>query len=233
MGHVPGMPWTAVPKVPRRVVFREPGRSVFPVPAVARSSGELRGGPRRRGRARVRLRPVATGDVPTFYRQRYDPGARWMAAFGSRDDPGRPAFRARWDRWRSEASHRFRTVIVDDRVAGSIGRFPFLDGASVAYWYGRRFWGRGVATAALRTFLRTERTRPLFARVAHDNLGSRQALEKCGFVIVGRARTVAPARGRRLTELILRLGTPSRAPRPRGATRRGSARRRRSGSRGA
>jgi RimJ/RimL family protein N-acetyltransferase len=164
----------------------------------------------------VRLRATSLADVPIFLRHLNEPGARWMAAFGPRGQPDLPAFRARWANLLSQPGHRFRTVLVRGRVAGYIGRFPFLDGPTVAYWYGRRFWGGGVATEGLRRFLRTEQTRPLFARVAHDNVGSRRVLEKCGFVVVGRSRALAPARGRRLTELILRSGgAPERSRRSR------------------
>jgi RimJ/RimL family protein N-acetyltransferase len=169
--------------------------------------------------ARVALRAVTRADVATFYRQLNDPGARWMAAFGPRGEPDLRAWRERWARLLSTPAHVFRTVVVDDRVAGYIGRFPLLGQPSVAYWYGRRFWGRGIATQALQQFMRVDPVRPVFARVAHDNLASRRVLEKCGFVAVGRARSLAPARNRRLTELILRLGaTPARAGRRR-ATR--------------
>jgi hypothetical protein len=57
----------------------------------------------------------------------------------------------------------------------------------VAYWLGREYWGRGIASAALREYLAQETTRPLHAYVAVGNVGSMRVLERCGFVRVGAA----------------------------------------------
>src|SRR5215208_6480328 len=50
-----------------------------------------------------------------------------------------------------------------------------------------------------------ERSRPLHARVASDNVASRRVLEKCGFRIVATERNVAEARSAEIEELVLRL----------------------------
>lgn len=46
--------------------------------------------------------------------------------------------------------------------------------AEVTYWIDRKFWGQGIATAALKDFLKTEHSRPIYGRVAHDNVGSQK-----------------------------------------------------------
>lgn len=56
----------------------------------------------------------------------------------------------------------------------------------VGSWSGRRFWGRGVATAALSQFLEHVKTLPLHAHGARRNAASPRILEKCGFTVVGR-----------------------------------------------
>jgi RimJ/RimL family protein N-acetyltransferase len=48
----------------------------------------------------------------------------------------------------------------------------------VTYWIGRSYWGKGIATDALTAFLAVDRSRPLQARVASDNVASRRVLEK-------------------------------------------------------
>jgi RimJ/RimL family protein N-acetyltransferase len=73
------------------------------------------------------------------------------------------------------------------------------------YWIGRSYWGRGIATAALSAFLAVERSRPLNAHVASDNVASRRVLEKCGFRVVATERSVAGARSAEIEELVLRL----------------------------
>ena len=66
--------------------------------------------------------------------------------------------------------------------------------------------GKGFATRALSDFLaHGNRARPIYARVAKDNLGSRRVLEKCGFTIMGEAKGFANARGEEIEELILEL----------------------------
>jgi RimJ/RimL family protein N-acetyltransferase len=47
--------------------------------------------------------------------------------------------------------------------------------------------------------------RPLRARAAADNAGSIRVLEKCGFVVTGRDRGFANARGEETDEVLLTL----------------------------
>jgi len=46
----------------------------------------------------------------------------------------------------------------------------------VTYWLGRDFWGRGLATQALKRMLHLVVDRPIFARAAADNIGSIRVL---------------------------------------------------------
>ncbi|MDH3226824.1 MAG: GNAT family N-acetyltransferase [Thermoleophilia bacterium] len=74
----------------------------------------------------------------------------------------------------------------------------------VTYWIGKPYWGKGLATRALSEFLaRVNKTRPIYARVAKDNIGSRRVLEKCGFTTVGEAKGFANARDEEIEELIM------------------------------
>jgi RimJ/RimL family protein N-acetyltransferase len=54
-------------------------------------------------------------------------------------------------------------------------------------------------------FFAVERSRPLQARVASDNVASRRVLEKCGFGVIAKERNVAGARSAEIEELVLRL----------------------------
>ena len=75
----------------------------------------------------------------------------------------------------------------------------------ITYWLGRDYWGKGIATQALALFLGEVDTRPIHARVAKDNIGSKRVLEKCGFEVVGESRWFANARNKEIDELILKL----------------------------
>lgn len=75
----------------------------------------------------------------------------------------------------------------------------------VSYWIGKPYWGRGIATAALRAFLLEVTARPMYARAAKDHLASLRVLEKCGFTIVGEDKGFAEARGEEGEEFLLQL----------------------------
>src|SRR5262249_10111903 len=101
----------------------------------------------------------------------------------------------------------------DGVVAGTIGSWGAPGEREVTYWIGRPHWGKGIATAALNALLAVDRSRPLHARVASDNLASRRVLEKCGFRVIATDRGVAEARSAEIEELVLRLdGDPAAEP---------------------
>lgn len=153
----------------------------------------------------VSLRAVRPTDLAIFFEQQQDPEANWMAAFTVKDPQDRAAYLARWTRIIDDPTITMRTIVTDGDVAGSIVCFEEDGERSVSYWIGREFWGRGVATQALAEFLDQVTVRPLFARVAKDNLASRRVLAKCGFVICGEDKGYANARRAEIEEFILRL----------------------------
>jgi RimJ/RimL family protein N-acetyltransferase len=134
---------------------------------------------------RVSLRPVEAGDLEILFTHQLDPEATRMASFPSRD---RRSFFAHWTAHvLGNPAANNRTILVDQRVVGHVG--AWTDAASgqrlLCYWLGREFWGRGIASAATRTFLGMEIVRPLFAQVAGHNAGSIRVLEKAGFARFG------------------------------------------------
>ncbi len=98
-----------------------------------------------------------------------------------------------------------RTILVDDVVAGHIVRHHWFADPEISYWLGREFWRQGVATKALLAFLDEAKDRPLYARVAKDNLASIRVLEKCGFLQTGEDKGFSNARGEEVEEFILTL----------------------------
>lgn len=156
----------------------------------------------------VRLREVDPGDIAIFHAHQADPEAVRMAVFATRDPA---AHDAHWRRILADPAGRARTVLVDGAVAGNVVSFPFEGGRHVGYWLGREFWGRGVATRAVAGFLAFERERPLFARAAKHNVGSRRVLEKCGFRIVGEGPGPALDGHPATEDWIFRLDAPAPA----------------------
>jgi len=142
------------------------------------------------------LRDVAESDLDVFYEHQREPEANEMAIFPARD---RAAFDAHWQRVRANDSAITKTIVSEGEVAGNIGSWEQDGRRFVGYWVGREFWGKGVATSALREFVSEVTDRPLYAWVATSNVGSIRVLDKCGFVQVG-ARTTD------VEELLFELG---------------------------
>jgi RimJ/RimL family protein N-acetyltransferase len=145
----------------------------------------------------VRLREVIPADLPMHFAQQSDPESSRMAAVASRD---RPAFDAHWAKVLVDPTVVIRTVLADGEPAGSVLSFVLDGQRQVGYWIAREHWGKGIATAALGQLLEDLPERPLFARVAADNHGSRRVLEHCGFQPVGEERDED------VRVLVLRLG---------------------------
>jgi RimJ/RimL family protein N-acetyltransferase len=155
----------------------------------------------------VTLRKVLAGDFSIFFQNQQDPEARRMAAFAAKDPTDRVAVMAEWEKLLRNPRTSWKTVLLDGRVIGSILCFDLNGQPTVAYWYAKDCWGRGIATQSLRAFLRMVQQRPIFGRAAKDNLASIRVLEKCGFAVCGEERAFAKARGTEVEALILRRDT--------------------------
>lgn len=77
----------------------------------------------------------------------------------------------------------FRVIVVDGEVAGTVGTFV-RGHLQAGYSLAPKFWGKGIATRALRMVLALDPRRPLFADIVSSNVASRRVLEKCGFTFV-------------------------------------------------
>lgn len=153
----------------------------------------------------VLLRGVAEGDLPVFFEHQLDADANRMAAFTAEDPSDRVAFAAHWNRILADEAVVIKTVLLDGRVAGHVSSFEQSGQREVTYWVGREYWGKGVATEALSQLLGLVRERPLYARVAKDNLASLRVLRKCGFEVSGEDKGFANARGEEVEEFVLTL----------------------------
>jgi RimJ/RimL family protein N-acetyltransferase len=151
---------------------------------------------------RVSLRAVAEADLPIFFAHQADPEAARMAAFPPRTWP---AFAAHWAKIMAGETNIMRTVLFDGQVAGNVVSFVMEGKREVGYMLGREFWGRGIATQALRLFLQIVTERPLYAHVAKHNLASRRVLEKNGFTLTGEEEHFSTMDGKIIEGYILTL----------------------------
>ena len=153
----------------------------------------------------VQLRDVVDADLPIFFAQQQEPAGVQMAAFTAKDPEDRAAFDSHWAKIRADASITMQTILYEGKVVGSIVCHSWFGEPEISYWLGEAFWGKGIATAALHEFLSQLPARPLFARVAQDNIGSLRVLQKCGFVITGEDKGFAEGRSEETAEFILTL----------------------------
>ena len=153
----------------------------------------------------VFLRNVTADDLPIFFEQQLDKDAHFMAAFTAKDPADHMAFSAHWAKIMADPGITIRTIQVDGQVAGHVSVHGWFGEPEVSYWIGKAFWGQGVASLALAQFLNIVTVRPLYARVAKDNLASLRVLEKCGFTIRGEGKGFSNARGMEVEEFILNL----------------------------
>ncbi|MFZ4657374.1 MAG: GNAT family N-acetyltransferase [Caldilineaceae bacterium] len=152
------------------------------------------------------LRDVVNDDLPIFFAQQVNKEANHMAAFTAKDPTNQEAFTAHWHRILADATVIIKTIVFAGQVAGSVSSYEDEGKPEVTYWLGKEYWGKGIATWALQAFLaHTNKRRPIYARVAKDNLGSRRVLEKCGFTVINESTGFANARGQEIEELLLEL----------------------------
>jgi RimJ/RimL family protein N-acetyltransferase len=87
-------------------------------------------------------------------------------------------------------------ITVGDELVGMIGLKPLDDvhraGANIGYWVGEPYWGRGIATAAVKAMtahaFASFPLERLQAEVFAWNAASARVLEKAGYTLEGRAR---------------------------------------------
>jgi RimJ/RimL family protein N-acetyltransferase len=152
---------------------------------------------------KVLFRDVTDDDLPHFFEHQLDAEANWMAAFTARDPKDRAAFTAHWRKILADESITIKTILYEGEVAGHILCHSWFGEPEVSFWLGKAYWGKSIATQALTAFLNEVQTRPLYARVATDNIASRRVLEKCGFVVTGEDRGFSNARGVEVEEVVL------------------------------
>lgn len=154
---------------------------------------------------RVILRDIKSVDLPIFFEHQKDDIANQMAAFTSKDPTNWNQFCQHWNSILTDATIIKQAITLENKVVGHISSFEMFEEREVSYWIGREHWGKGIATDALKQFLSLVTIRPLYARAAKDNIGSRLVLEKCGFLITGEGKGFANARNEEIEEFIFTL----------------------------
>jgi RimJ/RimL family protein N-acetyltransferase len=151
------------------------------------------------------LRKTELTDLESFFIFQLDNEANYLAAFTSKDPTDKTAYLQKYSKFLDDPTKNTQTIMVENMIVGSIAKFLLEGKAELTYWIDKKFWGKGVATNALKNFLKDENTRPIYGRVAFDNFGSQRVLEKCHFVKIGRDKGFANARQAEIEEFIYKL----------------------------
>lgn len=153
----------------------------------------------------ILLRPAQIKDLENFFVFQLDKEANYLAAFTAKDPTDKTAYVDKYTKFFNDPTIHTCAILVNNVIAGSIARFEMHGDAEITYWLDKKFWGNGVATIALKKFLTLENIRPIFGRVAFDNIGSQKVLEKAGFIKTGTDKGFANARQAETEEFIYKL----------------------------
>ena len=178
----------------------------------------------------VRLRPPVTGDYPQWSKLRADSRdflTPWEPTWAA-DELSRAAFQRRLRRYaqaaRDGTGHMF---FVFDRKSGELAGGCQLSNvrqgvaqsaATLGYWTGKKFAGRGLMTDAVVTLTRHAFDRLGFHRIEAAclpaNAASRRVLAKVGFSAEGTARKYLKINGQWQDHLLFAVlaGDPVPAP---------------------
>ena len=153
----------------------------------------------------IKLRQTEKSDLERLCQFQLHEEAIRLAAFTPKDPTDREAYFEKYTKLLDDPTINNQTILADETIVGSIAKFEIAGDAEITYWIDRNFWGKGIATAALKKFLTVETARPIFGRTAFDNSGSQKVLEKCGFVKTGTDKGFANARQKEIEEFIYKL----------------------------
>lgn len=152
----------------------------------------------------IALRPTVAADLEALFQHQLDDDYAFMAAFVNEHYKDKEAYIAKWNKLLHDKVN-IRTIIVDGEIAGSVSTWMLMDDPQLSYGVAKKYWGKGIATNAVQQFLPMVPERPLYGRVAFDNIGSARVLEKCGFRKVDEDAFFAFARKKEIAEYIFRL----------------------------
>ena len=141
-------------------------------------------------------------DLNTLFEFQIDREGMYLAAFTPKDPGDKHAYLKKYSTFLTDPTIHMKTIKLNNEIVGSIAKFVMDGDAEITYWIDRKYWGQGIATAALKSFLEMEKRRPIYGRVAFDNYGSQKVLENCGFVKIGTDKGFANARQTEIEEFI-------------------------------
>ena len=167
------------------------------------------------------VRSWRPGDEDSLTRHANDRGV-WLNLRDRFPHPYTRPDAEQWVRFAAGANPETNFAIaVDGEAVGGIGLMLHDDvercSAEIGYWLGRTFWGRGLATAAVRALtahaFATHGLTRVYALPFADNTASLRVLEKAGYRCEGRLRRSAIKDGRVRDQVVYALTDEDVRPR--------------------
>ncbi len=153
----------------------------------------------------ITLRPTVLSDLEILFEFQTDVEAGYLAAFMPKNPNDKEAYISKYTKLLADPSINNQTILLNQRIVGSIAKFVMQGDTEITYWIDKPYWRKGIARKALAMFLEIVTMRPIYARVAFDNVGSQKVLEKGGFLKIGTDRGFANARQMEIEEFIYKL----------------------------
>lgn len=148
------------------------------------------------------LKPTSVKDLNQLFINQTDEVYNKMAAFTSENPNDKKAYINKWTKIVNNPEINIQSIFVNQELVGSVLCFEMMGEINVSYGIERKYWGQGYGKAALELFLKKVNKRPLFGRVAYDNIGSQKVLEHCGFKKKGTEIGFAVARKQDIEEWV-------------------------------
>ena len=102
----------------------------------------------------ITLIETKNDDLNAFFQFQLDQEANYLAAFTAKDPNDKAAYIEKYSKHLADPTIHMRTIKVNDVIAGSIAKFIMGNEAGITYWIDKKFWGQGVASTALKNFLK-------------------------------------------------------------------------------
>lgn len=154
---------------------------------------------------RITLRNTIPGDLETLFIHQLDDEAAYMAAFVNENWNDKDTYVAKWEKLLTDKTLNIMTILMDGKIVGGISTWPLMGETQISYGIGKEYWNRGIVTSAVRQFLSIVPERPIYGRVAFDNIASANVLRKCGFKKIGEDTHYAFARKKEIVEIVFVL----------------------------
>lgn len=155
----------------------------------------------------IELKEFDFSVIPDLFKFHQEPEANQMAAFIRDDYKDYNLFFKRWEQITKNEENTLNLIYCDKTLVGYICAYKLFNEINVGYWLGKEFWGRGIASFALKLFISKFKNKTLFARVAFDNIASIRVLEKCGFSLISEELFYSNFRKIKIKELVYKFNT--------------------------